>query len=164
MADTGQRTEKPTQKRLKKARSEGKFPSSKDFISGFQFVVFLAILTSFGPAWIANLKLAARSTIQQAFISDLTASQIAACLAHLLYETLAPVALGGSILMVTGLGLQLASTRGGFAWKKFKPTFENFSPLAKLKRIPSQGIPNLVQAVLLLAVFSAAMYWLIVKD
>lgn len=164
-ADTGQRTEKPTQKRLQKARSEGRFPSSKDFIAGLQFLVFLAILSSFGPMWIANLKQAARSAFQTAFRDDLSGDQMIAALAYLLRETLVPVALGGCILVVTGLAFQLGATRGSLAWKKLKPAFsEHFKPLAKLKGIPSQGIPSVIQAVLLLTVFSTAIYWLIKKN
>ena len=164
MADTGQRTEKPTQKRLQKARTEGRFPSSRDFISGLQFLVFLAILTSFGAAWVSNLKQAARTAFQTAFTSDLNPQQVVGTLAYLLRETLFPIAFAGAILVGTGLAFQLASTRASLAWKKLKPSFEHFSPIAKLKRIPSQGIPAAIQAILLLVVFSSALYWLITQN
>ena len=36
-----QKTEKPTQQRLKKTRREGRFPSSRDFVSALQFITIL---------------------------------------------------------------------------------------------------------------------------
>jgi flagellar biosynthetic protein FlhB len=164
VSDASQRTEKPTPRRLKKARGEGKFVSSKDLISGLQFLVFFSILTTFGPSWMANLKQASRTAIVDAFANDLTGVRVAAILAQLLRQTLVPVALGGCILIVTGLSFQLASTRGSLAWAKLSPSFKNFNPIAKLKNIPSQGIPNVVQAILLLAVFGTAVFWLLEKN
>ena len=43
MADSGQRTETPTQRRIDKTRREGNFPSSREFVSSVQFVGFVAI-------------------------------------------------------------------------------------------------------------------------
>ena len=164
MSDASQRTEKPTPRRLKKARSEGKFVSSKDLISGLQFLVFFTILSTFGPGWMANLKQASKAAILDAFAGDLTELRVAAILEQLFRQTLVPVALGGCLLIVTGLAFQLASTRGSLAWAKLSPSFKNFSPVAKLKNIPSQGIPNVLQAILLLALFGTAIFWLIQKN
>ena len=54
MADP-QKTEQPTQKRLKKAREEGQFPSTRQFLRGVQFCAFVAILQSQGAAWFDGL-------------------------------------------------------------------------------------------------------------
>ena len=164
MADQSQKTEKPTPRRLKKARAEGRFASSKDLLSGLQFLIFFVILNTFGPGWMANLRQASRTAIEDAFSSQLTPAQIVTILSQLLRHTLVPVALAGSILIVTGLAFQLASTRGALAWSKLAPTFKHFNPAAKLRNIPAQGIPNVLQAVLLLTVFGAAIFWLVQKN
>jgi hypothetical protein len=41
MQHSGEKTEKATPHRLLKARREGKFASSKDFVNGLQFTVFV---------------------------------------------------------------------------------------------------------------------------
>ena len=43
MADKSQQTEKPTQRKLEKARKEGQFPVSKEFVHGANFLVFVAL-------------------------------------------------------------------------------------------------------------------------
>jgi len=112
----------------------------------------------------ANIKQASRAAILEAFAGDMTALHVAAIFERLLRQTLLPVALAGCLLIVTGLSFQLASTRGALAWAKLAPSFKNFNPVAKLKNIPSQGIPNVLQAILLLAVFGTAIFWLLEKN
>lgn len=51
MADTGNKTEKPTQRRLKKARGEGQFASSRDFVGALQFTLVVTIFVAFGGTW-----------------------------------------------------------------------------------------------------------------
>lgn len=164
MADQSQKTEKPTPRRLKKARTDGKFVSSKDLISGLQFLVFFTLLTTLGPGWMSNLKQAAKMAFQDAFSNELTPVQITAILGQMFRQTLVPVALSGCVLIVTGLAFQLGSTRASLAWSRLMPSFKNFNPVAKLKNIPSHGIPNVLQAILLLAVFGTAIFWLIEKN
>ena len=41
MADKDQKTEQPTQRRLKKAREEGKFPTARVFVGALQFLAFV---------------------------------------------------------------------------------------------------------------------------
>ncbi len=43
MADP-QRTEQPTPRRLEKARKDGQFPVSKEFVSGFVFLAFVWLI------------------------------------------------------------------------------------------------------------------------
>ena len=42
MAD--QKTEKPTQRRLNKAREEGNFPTARTFVGALQFLAFVGLL------------------------------------------------------------------------------------------------------------------------
>ena len=43
MPDRGQKSEKPTQGRLRKAREEGRFASSRDLVASAHFVVAVAM-------------------------------------------------------------------------------------------------------------------------
>ena len=49
MPSQSDRTEKPTPRKLIKARREGQFASSKDFVNGLQFMVFVLMLAAWGP-------------------------------------------------------------------------------------------------------------------
>ena len=55
MADQG-KTEQATEKRVKKAREEGQFPSAKEFVSALQFCVFLSLLGAWGAKWFASFR------------------------------------------------------------------------------------------------------------
>jgi len=50
------KNEKPTRHRLLKAPREGKFASSKDFVSGLQFTVFVILLVESGQQLLGNLQ------------------------------------------------------------------------------------------------------------
>ena len=56
MADS-QKTEQPTQRRLQKAREQGNFASSRQFISGVQFLAFVTLLRLFGERGSASMRL-----------------------------------------------------------------------------------------------------------
>ena len=59
--------------------------------------------------------------------------------------------------MVT-LAAQMAVTRFGLSTKKLAPDVSRLSPLARLRELPRQNIPALIQALVLLPLFSAAVY------
>ena len=48
MPDQGQRTEKATKRKLDKARREGQFPSSREFLAALQFLTFAILLSAGG--------------------------------------------------------------------------------------------------------------------
>ncbi len=43
MSDQGQKTEQPTDRRVKKAREDGQFPASREFVAAAQFTAFVAM-------------------------------------------------------------------------------------------------------------------------
>ena len=55
MADFN-KTEKPTARRLEKARREGQFVSSRELVAAGQFLVFIAVLGIWFPDWLAGMK------------------------------------------------------------------------------------------------------------
>ena len=61
MNPSGEKTEKATPRRLIKARREGQFASSHDFVSGLQFTVFVILIAQTGPSLLATLKAVNRS-------------------------------------------------------------------------------------------------------
>ena len=62
MADSS-KTEKPSAKRLEKARLEGQFVVSKEMITAAQFFVFVAMLGSWFPGWMAGMNCTAEAPV-----------------------------------------------------------------------------------------------------
>ena len=164
MADTSTKTEKPTQRRLLKARREGQFASSKDFVGGLQFALIVAVFATFGSSWLATLKRCSRAVIAQAFRPDLDSAKLADVISSTFAQVLAPLAIGGLLLVLTALAFQFASTRMGFSLTKIAPSLKHFQPFSKIKSIPTQGIPSAIQALLMLFLSAVVLYWLAVSN
>jgi flagellar biosynthesis protein FlhB len=157
MADP-QKTEQPTQKRLRKAREEGQFPSTRQFLRGIQFCVFVFLLQSQGAAWLDGIAGTMRALFQAAFAKDLDATQVLALSGKLILRGMLPPIEMGAVLMLISLAMQLTVTRLGISVKKLAPDPKRLNPLTKLQQLPRQNLTALVQAVIMLPLFCAAIY------
>lgn len=164
MQQNGERTEKATPHRLLKARREGKFASSKDFVSGLQFTVFVFLLVQSGAQLLTNLKISTRAAFSQAFSQDLSPGALIGLLQQTFAQTLYPLAYTSAILVITGLAFQLSSTGFAMSLQGLVPKAVNFSPLSKLKSAPQKGFASAIQAVALLAVLGVSIYWVTARD
>jgi flagellar biosynthetic protein FlhB len=158
MADKSGKTEKPTERRLEKARKEGQYPSAKDFVSALQFMVFLALLGSGGAHWFEQLRETMRSLFAVAFSGDLRVDDLSHIAFQIAWKLALPLALGGLAVAVVTLGLRLVTTRFGLSLKKLTPDLNRLNPLAKLRELPRQNLPSLMQAIVLLPIFLWAAY------
>ena len=84
MNPSGEKTEQATPRRLIKARREGQFASSHDFVSGLQFTVFVVLIAQTGPALLASLKEVTRGMFVEAFRGD--SSKLAALIRENLHK------------------------------------------------------------------------------
>jgi flagellar biosynthetic protein FlhB len=159
MADSGQRTEKPTQQRIKKARREGNFPSSREFVSAVQFLGFVIIAASFGGTFFVRIARAIRYFLSVAFTVDLTTAGVVAMVRGIVLPLVQPLGIAGAALVLLVLFAQLSSTKLGIAGKKLAPDFKRLDPLKKITSLPGQNLPMLLQAVVLLPIVSAAVYY-----
>ncbi len=158
MADAGQRTEQPTQKRLEKARQEGRFPSVRQFVTAVQFCAFVAILSRYSAEWSSGIRVVVRRLLLRAFGPELTPAESVQMCLELVKQCFVPLAMFGAVLILLTLALQLAATRLGVSLKLLAPDLKRLSPMSKLKQIPRQNIPALLQAMLLLPIFGYAVY------
>lgn len=163
MADKSQQTEKPTQKRVKKARDEGQFPSAKDLVAAVQFLVFVAVLGSAAPRWIAELRLTARLLLDRAFHTELTATSLVSLAWWIGAHQFLPLAKLGAVLLLATLIVQFAVTRFGFSFNKLSPSFDRLNPLSKLQQLPKQNLPALIQALVMLPLAGYAV-WYVARD
>lgn len=164
MQHSGEKTEKATPHQLHKARKEGKFASSKDFVSGLQFTVFVILLVESGQQLITNLKVATRTLFTEAFRQDLTPAVVTGLVHKSFAMTMYPLVTTSSILVLTGLAFQLGSTGFAMSLQGLTPKASNFSVLSKLKSAPQKGFASAVQAVALLAMFGFTLYWITARD
>jgi flagellar biosynthetic protein FlhB len=82
----------------------------------------------------------------------------------LIYRDFVPLFTAGAALLAVSLGAQLATTRLGVSLKGLTPNFKRLNFLTKLRELPRQNIPALVQAVVLLPLFSAAVYGIVKEN
>ncbi len=161
MADKDQKTEQPTQRRLRKAREEGNFPNARVFVGALQFLAFVALLRAWGPGWIQSLRASIAAILQHALSPALSTSEIVALSLDILKHALIPLATLGGVLIAITIAIQLGVTRFGISLKKLAPDFKRLSPLARLRELPKRNLPALAQALVMIPAFGAAVYYLV---
>jgi flagellar biosynthetic protein FlhB len=158
MADKSGKTEDPTQQRLLKARKEGQYPSAKDFVAALQFMVFLALVGAGGARWFHELRETMRSLFVTAFARDLRPEDLEHIAWQVAWKHALPLAIGGAAVAVVTLSLRLVTTGFGLSLKKLAPDLGRLNPGAKLRELPRQNLPSLMQAMFLLPIFLWAAY------
>ncbi len=162
MADKGQKTHQPTARRLEKAREEGQFLTSREFVSGFQFLTVVALLAAWGGRWTDEARLSFAMLFEQAFRPVITPADVTRLASHILSHVFLPLGLAGVLVLVVTLMLQFAVTQGGFSAKRLVPNFSRMNPFEKLPQIPKQSLPAAAQATVMVVVFGFVI-WMIGK-
>jgi len=163
MPDRSSKTEQATPKRLEKAREEGQFPSARELVSALQFMVFLTLLGWGGARWFAGFRSVTRALLARAFAAEIRPEDLTHIARQLFGQVFLPLVLGGLAIAVATLLIRLATTRFGLSLKKLAPDAARLNPLSRLRELPRQNLPALLQAVILLPVFLWAAY-LIARD
>ena len=99
MNPSGEKTEQATPRRLIKARKEGQFAASHDFVSGLQFTVFVMLIAQTGPSLLATLKEVTRGLFIEAFRGDLGPATLIGILHEALSRGLSPLVYASGILL-----------------------------------------------------------------
>lgn len=158
MSDKSGKTEQPTQRRLDKAREEGQFPSAKEFVSALQFLFFLSLLSAGGAKWFADFQTSARSLFRLAFRPEWSPQDLTHLAWQICWRHFLPLAIGGMAVAAATVGFRLITTQFGLSLKKLAPDLSRLSPLSKLKELPRQNLPSLMQALVMLPLFIWAVY------
>jgi flagellar biosynthetic protein FlhB len=154
-----QRSEQPTQQRLKKARTEGNFPTSREFLSAVQFTGFVTLSVLFGGALIRQVGMLMRTLLEFAFTGDITVARLVTLLRYEIVPRFAPLMFAGAVLVVLSVTAQLATTKLGISFEKLMPDIKRLNPLKKLTSLPAQNLPIFLQALLLLPVVGYVVYY-----
>jgi flagellar biosynthetic protein FlhB len=164
MADKDQKTEQPTLRRMHKAREEGNFPSARIFVGAVQFLAFVAMLRSWGATWIGATHDTMAQLLNHALAPSLDPAFILNLSVELIKRTFMPLAVLGGVLLGVTLAAQFMVTRLGVSLKKLAPDFKRLSPASRLRELPRQNIPAVLQALVMLPVFGSAVYFLVRDD
>jgi flagellar biosynthetic protein FlhB len=163
MQDKHLKTEQPTPRRIEKARREGQFLTSREFMGAIQFLAFVAVLCTWGGQWFAGVGEAARWILRRAFAPDLGAVEIVKLLQEIVWRAFAPLLLAGAGLVMMALATHLLMTKMGFSLKKLTPDLKRLNPISRVRELLSQNVWALAKAVVMLPFFGVAVYF-IAKD
>jgi len=154
-----QRSEQPTQQRLKKAREEGNFPTSREFLSAVQFTGFVALSVTFGGDLLRQVGMLMHMLLAWAFTGDLTVTRLMTLLRAEIVPRFVPLMLAGAALIVLSISAQLATTKLGISLTKLMPDFKRLNPVTKITSLPAQNVPVFLQALLLLPLVGLVVYY-----
>jgi flagellar biosynthetic protein FlhB len=104
-----------------------------------------------------------RRGLERAFRLDWGAAEVVAATREQAGRIFLPLAAAGSALVLTGLAVRLATTRMGLSSKKLAPDLKRLHPLARLRELPKQNLPALVEALIMLPLFGLAV-WRLARD
>jgi flagellar biosynthesis protein FlhB len=164
MADSGQRTEKPTPQRLKRARKEGNFPASREFISAVQFLGFVALAVAFSGGWLIRTARITRSLLARAFSTEVTPAELVALTRNVIVPELAPLIAAGGALVVLVVLVQLGTTGMGISLSKLTPDIKRLNFLKRFSSLPGQNLPLFLQALMLLPVVGLVVYYEVAEN
>jgi flagellar biosynthesis protein FlhB len=153
----GNKTEKPTPERLRKAREQGQFLSAKGLVTAIQFLAVIAVLRYIVPHWTENMRRVMLLLLARSVKGDITMAEWPALVRGSLTNILVPLVQAGGILFAITVGTHLAITKMGFSFERLTPKFSNLNPLAKLKEVPRRGIPSMIEAILLLSALALSV-------
>lgn len=154
-----QHTEKPTKRRIDKARKEGNFPSSREFISAVQFLGFVTIAVSFSSVFLMRTARVMRYLFARAFTMEVTRTEIVALVGGVIVPALTPLIFAGAALVVLVVLTQLATTRMGISLSKLTPDFKRLNFLKRFSSVPANNLPLFFQALLLLPLVGMVVYY-----
>jgi flagellar biosynthetic protein FlhB len=154
-----QRSEQPTQQRVKKARTEGNFPTSREFLSAVQFTGFVTLSVIFGGALIRQVGMLMRTLLEFAFTGEVTVARLVTLLRYEIVPRFVPLMFAGMALVLLSVTAQLATTKLGISLEKLMPDIKRLNPLKKLTSLPAQNLPIFLQALLLLPVVGYVVYY-----
>jgi flagellar biosynthesis protein FlhB len=158
MADA-QHTEKPTKRRIDKARKEGNFPSSREFISAVQFLGFVTIAVSFSSMFLMRTARVMRYLFACAFTVEATQTEVVALVRGVIVPALTPLIFAGAALVVLVLLTQLATTRMGISLSKLTPDSKRLNFLKRFSSVPANNLPLFFQALLVLPLVGMVVYY-----
>ena len=158
MASGGNKSEKPTLQRLKKAREQGQFLSAREMLAAAQFIAAIILLSKMVPNWIASMRGLTIELLEHALSGEsMNDTQWLHLLHSLLIRGVLPVLFVGGALFAVCVSGHLAITQMGFSLKKLTPDLKRFNPMSRLKDMPGQNFKGVMEGLLLIVALGLAI-------
>ncbi|MBV8572356.1 MAG: EscU/YscU/HrcU family type III secretion system export apparatus switch protein [Acidobacteriaceae bacterium] len=153
----GNKTEKATPQRLRKAREEGDFVSSRALPGAIQFAVFVALIGSTVSGWGPQMRIAFSTVLTRAMKGEISVEEWPTLLARMSSGMVLPLLQILAIIWVASVGSHLAITRMAFSTTRLAPKLDRLNPMARLRELPAQNGMAVLQAACLLAVMAIVL-------
>ena len=157
MAERNGKTEKPTPKKIKEARKEGKVAKSSELFSWLSLLIATFILPSFITT--SGLKFESLFYEMPALVTKPSTQSANAAFSEglsIMVGILIPLLLGMSLLAIA---TSVSQTGFGLFFKSVTPTFSKVSPIHGLKKIFSpSGLTEMVKSIIKIAVVGGLGY------
>lgn len=164
MAGGGNKTEKPTPQRQRKARDQGQFLVSSGLLNAIQFLVALVLLGKVFSGWSSLLAHSMPRLLERSIAGEISESEWPLLLRGVFLENLSPLMLFSGALLMATLATQLAISKLGFSMHRLAPNLGRLSPVSRLRSLPAQNVKAVVEAVLLLAALSLVINRLVQQN
>lgn len=152
MSDQSQKTEQPSQQRLRKARDEGRFPVSKEFTAAVQFASFAALLTGMTSIWWPAIQHCFRNMLQAGFHWNATPTGFLSLLKAQEVPFGIALLLAGVVMNSAMLMAQFAMTGFGLAASRIALDVTRLNPVNHIRELPRKNLTSLQEALVLLPV------------
>lgn len=146
-------TEKPTFRRMQKARERGDFAVSKHLLGGLQFLAAVTLITSFFSQWAMGMAHLMVLMFRRAAQGELNSSELTYLARESLITGVGGLALAGVGIVAVVILTQLLITRFGISVEKLTPNFAKLNPIDKIKNMASGNLMTFGQALVLIPLF-----------
>ncbi|MEP7116516.1 MAG: EscU/YscU/HrcU family type III secretion system export apparatus switch protein [Acidobacteriota bacterium] len=161
-AQTGEKTEKPSAKKLQEARKKGNVPRSSDLVAAFSLLAVTTVLANTGTMSLARLQhrlIDGMSHLDSWAHTSVTPDGLGVIVMNdgaTLGMIIAPVMITAAL---TGLIGNLIQSGWVFAPERLTPDFTRLSPVAGFKRLaPSQSGVTLLKAMLSVTIVTSLLW------
>jgi flagellar biosynthesis protein FlhB len=157
-ASSGNKTEKPTPQRLKKAREQGQFLVARGLVGAIQFAAIVVLLSKLISQWATQIQHSMAVLVERSMTREIGDAEWPFLLRSLFQNLFLPIAATGGILLLITAGTHLGITKMGFSLQRLTPKADRFNPFSRLRELPQQNLKSLLEAVLLLGVLGLTIY------
>lgn len=153
-----QRTEKPTPRRLEKARKEGRAAISTEFLVALQ----LTALYYAGRWWSENFlepgMISLKRLVQTAFSSPLSVRSLELLYQQVLLAIFLPLGTVGLGLLALTLVFQVGIVQAPISMDRLAPKMDRFNVVQRLTSLPKQNLSGFGKSLLIVALFLIISY------
>jgi flagellar biosynthetic protein FlhB len=144
---------------MDKARKEGNFPVSREFVAACQFMGFVALLVTFAGEGFWGMAKLTRRLLTAAFTAQVTSQGLVSLFRDMVVNEGAPLALAGATLLLIVLAAQMGTTKLGISPSKLAPDLKRLNPFSKITGLAAQTVPQFLQAIAVLGLVGFVVWY-----